>query len=168
MESNEKPMLSKICSRCQQVLQATSGVINMDEVEYQTFEKFCDAAADGCLLCFQIRSTMIRWNVFDTMNESSWSPPTFDTFDGDAMGKCLVTQDPAGMNTELYWELFPLGGLFNVEVPSIDYSKLKRRRTLQEIVDPAEPDLGNCSGKAGDLGRALARDTYGPNLTFGF
>ncbi|KAK2752495.1 cytochrome b5, partial [Colletotrichum kahawae] len=26
------------------------------------------------------------------------------------------------------------------------------------IVDPAEPDLGNCSGKAGDLGRALARD----------
>ncbi|KAK2737255.1 2,4-dichlorophenol 6-monooxygenase [Colletotrichum kahawae] len=27
------------------------------------------------------------------------------------------------------------------------------------IVDPAEPDLGNCSGKAGDLGRALARDT---------
>ncbi|KAH0423730.1 hypothetical protein CcaCcLH18_11981 [Colletotrichum camelliae] len=27
------------------------------------------------------------------------------------------------------------------------------------IVDPAEPDLGSCSGKAGDLGRALARDT---------
>ncbi|KAK2731122.1 carboxyvinyl-carboxyphosphonate phosphorylmutase, partial [Colletotrichum kahawae] len=28
------------------------------------------------------------------------------------------------------------------------------------IVDPAGPDLGNCSGKAGDLGRALARDRY--------
>ncbi|KAK2769946.1 nad-binding protein [Colletotrichum kahawae] len=27
------------------------------------------------------------------------------------------------------------------------------------LLDPAEPDLGNCSGKAGDLGRALARDT---------
>ncbi|KAK2765870.1 methyltransferase domain-containing protein, partial [Colletotrichum kahawae] len=26
------------------------------------------------------------------------------------------------------------------------------------IVEPAEPDLGSCSGKAGDLGRALARD----------
>ncbi|KAH9231371.1 hypothetical protein K456DRAFT_1727041 [Colletotrichum gloeosporioides 23] len=25
-------------------------------------------------------------------------------------------------------------------------------------LDPAEPDLGSCSGKAGDLGRALARD----------
>ncbi|KAK2729170.1 hypothetical protein CKAH01_19176, partial [Colletotrichum kahawae] len=30
------------------------------------------------------------------------------------------------------------------------------------IVDPAEPDLGNCSGKAGDLGRALARDITSP------
>ncbi|KAK2755807.1 hypothetical protein CKAH01_17297, partial [Colletotrichum kahawae] len=28
--------------------------------------------------------------------------------------------------------------------------------------DPAEPDLGNCSGKAGDLGRALARDITSP------
>ncbi|KAF5499705.1 hypothetical protein CGCF413_v006302 [Colletotrichum fructicola] len=27
------------------------------------------------------------------------------------------------------------------------------------MVDPAEPGLGSCSGKAGDLGRALARDT---------
>ncbi|KAK1847434.1 hypothetical protein CCHR01_09960 [Colletotrichum chrysophilum] len=27
------------------------------------------------------------------------------------------------------------------------------------MVDPAEPVLGSCSGKAGDLGRALARDT---------
>ncbi|KAK2730298.1 tyrosinase central domain protein, partial [Colletotrichum kahawae] len=33
------------------------------------------------------------------------------------------------------------------------------------IVDPAEPDLGNCSGKAGDLGRALARDTTLPGAT---
>ncbi|KAK2750558.1 hypothetical protein CKAH01_17933 [Colletotrichum kahawae] len=30
------------------------------------------------------------------------------------------------------------------------------------IVDPAEPDLGNYSGKAGDLGRALARDITSP------
>ncbi|KAK2728365.1 hypothetical protein CKAH01_11062 [Colletotrichum kahawae] len=29
-------------------------------------------------------------------------------------------------------------------------------------MDPAEPDLGNCSGKAGDLGRALARDITSP------
>ncbi|KAK1852424.1 hypothetical protein CCHR01_04970 [Colletotrichum chrysophilum] len=34
--------------------------------------------------------------------------------------------------------------------------------TFTTWLDPAEPDLGSCSGKAGDLGRALARDTWPP------
>ncbi|KAH9242557.1 hypothetical protein K456DRAFT_1716275 [Colletotrichum gloeosporioides 23] len=29
-------------------------------------------------------------------------------------------------------------------------------------MDPAEPDLGSCSGKAGDLSRALARNITSP------
>ncbi|KAJ0336773.1 hypothetical protein COL922a_007539 [Colletotrichum nupharicola] len=34
----------------------------------------------------------------------------------------------------------------------------------EDELDPAEPDLGNCSGKAGDLGPALARDIRGSNF----
>lgn len=116
MESNEEPALSKICSTCQQVLQATSGVIDMDEVEYQTFEKFCDAVADGCVICFEMRSTMIDWEVFDTMNESSWSPPTFDAYGKEAKVKGLVARGPAGLNTECYWELSSLEGMLSPQV----------------------------------------------------
>ncbi|KAK2777590.1 hypothetical protein CKAH01_11973, partial [Colletotrichum kahawae] len=56
------------------------------------------------------------------------------------------------------WRLFSvaLGGFSDLLLLPDSLTILQALTAI--IVDPAEPDLGNCSGKAGDLGRALARD----------
>lgn len=117
MDSNGELALDPICSACQQIFQATDGMVDMDEVEDQSFEAFCNAVSQGCFLCSYVWNMPYKPhpNLYESLSENSWRRPTFELTDGEQHGKPYTRLEIDTMKHCNAFHMFPLRGILIIK-----------------------------------------------------
>lgn len=146
-----------MCSTCRQVLQATDGVVDMDEVEYQSFEAFCDAISEGCVLGSHAWFLFTRDDTCEGPDKNSWTRPNFDLHQKSPKKWFRALEITTSGWSDIFW-LFPLKGMFQFSAVRLLLHQRPRDLTLSDQGRGTNllPPIEACSSSISTLDLAFA------------